>query len=241
MDNIPYGYCKCGCGNLAPLATRTNTSHGIVKGDQQRFIVGHNNQKYRQSSLVEEYRKRWSKDSQVPYGCCWCGCGQPTWIATRNMHERGLVKGEPARYIGGHQKGGLKGYTVEDREYDTPCWIMTGYTTSRGYSRVSRDGRLMRAHRYYYEQKYGTIPEGLEPDHLCNITSCVNPDHIEPVTHAENVRRGNSAKMSAERVRALRSSVDSGEISISQAATYFSISYHTAWDICTRRRWKDID
>jgi hypothetical protein len=40
----------------------------------------------------------------------------------------------------------------------------------------------------------GEIPEGLELDHLCRNTLCVNPDHLEPVTHAENIQRGHAAR-----------------------------------------------
>lgn len=46
------------------------------------------------------------------------------------------------------------------------------------------------AHRYVYESIRGPIPEGLVLDHLCRNTSCVNPDHLEPVTYGENFRRG---------------------------------------------------
>jgi hypothetical protein len=41
-NEIPYGYCHCGCGNKAPIATYTNKRRRVVKGQQLRFISGHN-------------------------------------------------------------------------------------------------------------------------------------------------------------------------------------------------------
>jgi len=41
-----------------------------------------------------------------------------------------------------------------------------------------------------YEYFKGPVPDGLELDHLCRVRSCCNPDHLEPVTHKENIRRG---------------------------------------------------
>lgn len=52
------------------------------------------------------------------------------------------------------------------------------------------DDRIRFAHQVFYELHVGPIPRGLELDHLCQNPSCVNPAHLEPVTHAENVRRG---------------------------------------------------
>lgn len=49
------------------------------------------------------------------------------------------------------------------------------------------------AHRVAYEEIMGPVPEGLELDHLCRTRSCVNPSHLEPVTHRENMNRGDVA------------------------------------------------
>lgn len=49
-----------------------------------------------------------------------------------------------------------------------------------------------RAHRLTYEALVGEIPEGLELDHLCRIRRCVNPAHLEPVTHRVNILRGDT-------------------------------------------------
>lgn len=73
-----------------------------------------------------------------------------------------------------------------------PCWIWTAsvYQVS-GYGQFSPiRGAKVVAHRFAYELLVGSVPEGLELDHLCRVRACVNPAHLEPVTHRENVRRG---------------------------------------------------
>lgn len=70
------------------------------------------------------------------------------------------------------------------------CWLWTGFRNRDGYSRFSINNRQQQAHRLSYEQMVGPIPEGLQIDHLCRVRHCVNPDHLEPVTGAENVFRG---------------------------------------------------
>lgn len=80
---------------------------------------------------------------------------------------------------------------------ESGCWIWMGEVTkSHGYGVISVMINWVRtrdyAHRVFYELYKGPIPEGLIIDHLCRVRSCCNPDHLEPVTIAENVRRGES-------------------------------------------------
>lgn len=79
------------------------------------------------------------------------------------------------------------------------CWVWTGYRNAGGYARftaVSTDGPMF-AYRFAYEQRFGPVPSGLQLDHLCRNKACVNPEHLEPVTQAENIRRAAAAKRKA--------------------------------------------
>lgn len=69
-----------------------------------------------------------------------------------------------------------------------PCWNWTAFLND-GYGRFWFDGFNWQAHRWLYEQTYGPIPQGHEPDHLCNNRACVRLDHLEIVTQQENLRR----------------------------------------------------
>lgn len=70
------------------------------------------------------------------------------------------------------------------------CWHYAGYIVKNsGYGRIS--GEL--AHRVFWREARGPVPEGLVLDHLCRNRRCVNPEHLEPVTLGENIRRGISA------------------------------------------------
>lgn len=132
-----------------------------------------------------------SHSQDIPEGFCQCGCGRKTNLNPRTHTRYGLVKGQPRRYINGHHGRILDPeYIEEDRGHDTPCWIWQRAIGSDGYGNLGLNGKFWKAHRFIYQREVGPIPEGLTLDHLCRVRCCVNPDHLEPVTNAENVRRG---------------------------------------------------
>ena len=70
------------------------------------------------------------------------------------------------------------------------CWEWTAGKVTGGYGRFGYGGKPRMAHRISWELLIGKIPVGLQIDHLCRNRTCVNPDHLEPVTRKENIRRG---------------------------------------------------
>lgn len=78
-----------------------------------------------------------------------------------------------------------------DRSGPTSCWIWRGLIDSHGYGMLYMAYRkYVRVHRYAYERYVKSIPPGHDLDHLCRVTACANPAHLQPVTHAENCLRG---------------------------------------------------
>ena len=70
---------------------------------------------------------------------------------------------------------------------DGMCLVWQGALTHNGYPRFKYNGNTVMAHRFIYEATYGQIPVGLQIDHRCNNTRCVNIEHLEAVTPRENV------------------------------------------------------
>lgn len=69
------------------------------------------------------------------------------------------------------------------------CWEWQG-TKSNEYGYFWNGQRNIGAHRFAYEYYVDVVPTGLELDHLCRNPRCVNPDHLEAVTHSKNIWRG---------------------------------------------------
>lgn len=78
-------------------------------------------------------------------------------------------------------------------EPNSGCFIWMGALSHNGYGMMAVSGankKVVYAHRAAYEHFIGPIPDGLDLDHKCRMRCCVNPDHLEPVTRKENLRRG---------------------------------------------------
>lgn len=104
-------------------------------------------------------------------------------------HYRALKKwGDPRKRPPTLSERVLSNYSVNEHG----CWVWIRQLNNDGYGLIW-DGRVRQkvcAHRVSYELARGSIPSGLELDHLCRVRACINPDHLEPVIHAENIRRG---------------------------------------------------
>lgn len=93
--------------------------------------------------------------------------------------------------------GGRRYWTAEEALLsrrlitESGCWEWTG-ARSRGYGLLAVNYRRWKAHRLSWELFRGPIPDDLTIDHLCRNKACFNPDHLEPVTQAENLRRGDT-------------------------------------------------
>mgnify|MGYP001141514056 CR=1 FL=1 len=131
--------------------------------------------------------------------CSFPGCGAKvlgTGLCSGHYHQR--RRGDALRPI-------LRGLTSADRFWMKvnkdgpipthrpglgPCWAWTGAAGRHGYGNFGANGRTWRAHQWSYVHEVGAVPDGLMLDHLCRNRLCVRPEHLEPVTNGENVRRG---------------------------------------------------
>ncbi len=144
---------------------------------------------------------------------CECGCGgvlPPPVVSTRIP-----------RYLIGHnrRKEGLP------YEVDGDCWIWQRGKNQKGYGRIHREGRKWLAHVWYYVQKHGPVPNGLQLDHLCKRRDCCNPAHLEPVTPSTNQRRGRMAKLTLEQIDEVQNL--RGVLSSRAVAKRYGVSYQT--------------
>lgn len=127
-------------------------------------------------------------------------------------------------------------YTVEDRGHPTPCWIAKTRKSNGRYALTRIDGREVYMHRAMYEQMVGSIPDGLQIDHLCRETRCIRPDHLEPVTPAENSRRGRSTKLSKAQARRAKYSAENVRI----LAAELGVTKFAIYRIRRGLDWRDI-
>lgn len=179
------------------------------------------------AKILDDAKQAVTADRQV---LCACGCRKPTTPYKNTIPRLGHVKGEPAKYLPRHSR---RTHGVWNFEVSEGCWEWRGARDVDGYGISRHDGRKTPAHRAVWLASGRDIPEGFQLDHLCRNRACVNPEHLEPVTLAENIRR--ASKLDWSKVRIIRASSDSG----ASLARQFGVSPNTIYDIRHGRIWRE--
>lgn len=147
-----------------------------------------------------------------------------------NRHyTRWRKHGDPMTLLG-HNNRDLttdERFWLKVEKQPSECWIWTGSLSGRGYGWF-HDGKDQVAHRWSYQRFTGPIPVGLELDHLCRNRACVNPAHLEPVTHRENILRGEGLAAQQARQTECKRGHPFDEV-------------NTGWDRDGKRRCKECD
>lgn len=135
------------------------------------------------------------------------------------------------------------------------CLMWRGGLNAGGYGYVWHKGKNRGAHRVSYELNVGNIPEGMEILHSCDTPGCIEPSHLSPGTHRENIqemvarsRRDNASgsrhgmsKLTEQQVREIRSRYKPRcRVNSSCAlAREFGVSQATVWSALKGDTWKD--
>lgn len=127
-------------------------------------------------------------------------------------------------------------YVEEDHNYSSPCWMWQKSITKKGYAACNRNG-FYAAHQFYYAKFIGEVPSGMELDHLCKVRSCVNPYHLEVVTHIENIRRSSNPSLSIERSARIREMRRTGKFTIVYLANHFGVSKSAIKRVLNGQYW----
>lgn len=134
--------------------------------------------------------------------CAIDDCDSPVFVKSRGWckkhYHRWYRTGDPTK-ASFDRSGGTpieRWWSKVDREGVGGCWLWIGGLDRHGYGQfdVITDGlhKNHRAHRWGYQQLVRELDDTETLDHLCRVHACVNPAHLDPVTHRENVLRGES-------------------------------------------------
>jgi DNA-directed RNA polymerase specialized sigma subunit len=115
------------------------------------------------------------------------------------------------------------------------CWIWEYAKNKQGYGQLQINKKRYEAHRWLYILLKGEPPHKTELDHLCRNRACINPEHLEPVSHAENCRRGYNAKLDEQKVIEIKKLF--GKKSQTEIAKIYGVSRATIGYIFQGKRW----
>ncbi len=134
---------------------------------------------------------------------------------------------------------------------ESGCWLWTGSPEKDGYGRMRVNGKRPKAHRYSYETFVGEIPKGMSVLHKCDVSCCVNPNHLFVGTHEDNMKdqknkgrtlygeKGTNVKLKEADVYNILSAIKNGEPQL-KIANRFGISQASVSLIKTGKNWPHI-
>lgn len=133
-------------------------------------------------------------------GLCMCGCGQRTPLSTKTRTARGDVKGQPVRFVNGHNRRGKRNRPIYDGpiyrvDPATGCHVWLRGTNDDGYGQLTIDGQLWRAHLLVWWCEHGPPPPGTLVDHRCRHRACINIEHMRLATVAQNAQNRSSKRL----------------------------------------------
>lgn len=241
-NEIPYGYCHCGCGRKTTIASRNRARRGQIKGQPIKYISGHGKRKHPHVAPSN------------PSGLCQCGCGQPVPAPKFPSRQR--------RFIDGHQNQSRppveRFWEKVDRRGPDDCWLWQAGKQPGGYGSFYTGKRLDGAHRFSYELHYGPIPKGQNVCHNCpegDNPACVNPAHLWLGNQVDNMqdcsRKGRTrsgvhigtdnfnAKLNEDAVRDIRSRHAEGAFAPDLAREY-GVTHPTIYAVIHKRTWVHV-
>ena len=176
---------------------------------------------------------------------CACGCGKLAKVKDyAKGHnplcrtKRAFPEGEPWFL---YYKDSRPKYRIDPV---TGCWVWIAATSPNGYGNVpiarGKRQKARSAHTAHWEFRKGKVPDGFVLDHLCRNRSCINIDHLEIVTPAENTRRGVLTRLTEHEVREIRTLYKSGNFLQSELAEKYGICGAYVSQICSYYRWRDV-
>lgn len=116
------------------------------------------------------------------------------------------------------------------------CWQAKVIGKRHGYAMIGLNKKTQHLHRFFFSHYRKEPQAGSHIDHLCRNRGCVNPDHLEEVTPAENARRGLVAKLKSEQVVTIREMHASG-ITQKELASKFPVCQSQISRILSFKRW----
>lgn len=133
------------------------------------------------------------------------------------------------------KKGTLYYYNGDPKFVVAPngCWEWIASKNKKGYP-TCHGHHSMLAHVQIYVERHGRLSWRLEVDHTCRNRGCVNPEHLEAVSHKENVRRGAVAKLNLEKAGMIRKSRQPAI----ELAKEYNVCVATIYHIKSRRIWR---